>query len=57
MVEFKSVDLSTFDLSEFNNYGSYQFGNGEIANIMIYNRNLTAAESQQNYNAQKNRFI
>ena len=57
MVEFKAVNLSTFGYHEFNNYGGYQFSNGEIANIMIYDRNLTAAESQQNYNAQKNRFI
>ena len=57
MVEFKAVNLSTFGYHEFNNYGGYQFDNGEIANIMIYDRNLTAAESQQNYNAQKNRFI
>jgi hypothetical protein len=29
---------------------------GEIANIKIYNRGLTAAEVQQNYNAQRARF-
>ena len=57
MVELKAVNLSTFAYHEFNNYASYQFGNGEIASIMIYDRNLTAAESQQNYNVQKNRFI
>ena len=57
MVEFKAVNLSTFGYHGFNTYGGYQFGNGEIASIMIYDRNLTAAESQQNYNAQKNRFI
>ena len=56
MVELKFVDLSAFAYHEFNNYNSYQFGNGEIANIMIYDRNLTAAESQQNYNAKKSRF-
>ena len=57
MVELKAVNLSSFVSHEFNNYEGYQFGNGEIANIMIYDRNLTAAESKQNYNAQKNRFI
>jgi hypothetical protein len=57
MVELKAVNLSSFTSHEFNNYGSYQFNSGEIANIMIYDRNLTAAESKQNYNAQKNRFL
>ena len=29
---------------------------GNVANIMIYNRNLTSDESRQNYNATKSRF-
>ena len=40
MVELKAVNLSTFAYHEFNNYASYQFGNGEIASIMIYDINL-----------------
>jgi hypothetical protein len=33
-----------------------QFLNGNIANAQVYNRVLSAAEIQQNYNAQKSRF-
>jgi hypothetical protein len=32
------------------------FYNGDIANTQMYNRALTAAEVQQNYNAQRSRF-
>lgn len=56
MLEFKSVNLSTWTTSKFNKYGSYTFGNGAVGSIMIYNRNLTANESLQNYNALKSRF-
>tara|TARA_R100001369_G_C3241044_1_gene154134 strand:+ start:71 stop:667 length:597 start_codon:yes stop_codon:yes gene_type:complete len=57
MVEFKSANMSQTNPNKFNTYGSYKFGNGDIAVIQIYNRNLTSAESLQNYNAHKNRFI
>jgi len=57
MVEFKSADMSLVNPNKFNTYGSFKFGNGDIAIIQIYNRNLTSAESLQNYNALKNRFI
>jgi len=56
MVEFKNVNMSGIDTNEFNKYGSYTFGNGAVRSIMIYNRNLTAAESLQNFNAQKSRY-
>ena len=58
MVEFKNVDLSTWPANKhfFNSYSSYQFDNGNIGQILIYDRNLTAAESLQNYNATKGRF-
>ena len=56
MLEFKSVNLSTWTSSKFNKYASYTFGNGAVGSIMIYNRNLTAEESVQNYNATKSRF-
>jgi hypothetical protein len=36
--------------------GSSSFFNGNIAQVQIYNRALTAAEVQQNYNALKQRF-
>jgi hypothetical protein len=37
--------------------GTYQYPwNGRIANAIIYNRSLTAAEVLQNYNATKSRF-
>ena len=56
MVEFKSVNLSTWTSSKFNKYSSYTFANGAVGSIMIYNRNLTAQESAQNYNALKSRY-
>lgn len=56
MLEFKSVNLSTWTTSKFNKYSSYTFGDGAVGSIMIYNRNLTADESLQNYYALKSRF-
>jgi len=56
MVEFKNVNLSSWTTSRFNTYGSYTFGDGACSSIMIYDRNLTADESKQNYNAMKSRF-
>ena len=57
MIEFKSVNFSgDWSIFEFNKYGSYTFGDGAISNISIYNRNLTAEESLQNYNATKGRY-
>ena len=56
MVEFKSANMSQTNPNKFNTYGSYQFGDGDIAIIQIYNRNLTAAESLQNFNAFRSRF-
>ena len=57
MVEFKNVNMSSTNPNKFNKYSNFTFGNGDIAIIQIYNRSLTAAESQQNFNAFKNRFI
>lgn len=57
MWEAKSVNLSTWTGYGFNNYGSpFGFSAGAIAAIHIYNRNLTAAESLQNYTVFKSRF-
>jgi len=56
MLEFKSADLSTWTSSKFNKYSDYTFANGAVGSIMIYNRNLTAQESAQNYNQLKSRF-
>ena len=57
MVEFKNVDFSSWtNQHNFNSYGSYTFGNGECGQILMYNRNLSSAESLQNYNAFKSRF-
>jgi hypothetical protein len=38
------------------NAGSNVFWEGEISNVSLYNRALTASEIQQNYNATKSRF-
>jgi hypothetical protein len=57
MIEFKSVNFSSnWSVFSFNKYGSYTFGDGAISNILIYNKNLTAEESLQNYNATKGRY-
>ena len=58
MVEFKNCDFSdvTWTSFLFNQYTTYQFGDGKLASMLIYNRDLTAAESTQNFNAQRSRF-
>jgi hypothetical protein len=57
MVEFKNVNLSSWTAFFFNYYGGYTFGSGsKIAKLMIYDRNLTAQESLDNFNADKDRF-
>lgn len=56
MVEFKNVNFANWTNNRFNNYGTYDFGDGAVGKILIYNRNLTAAESTQNFNALKGRF-
>lgn len=56
MAEFKSVNFSSWTTFTFNKYSTYTFGNGNVAKILIYNRNLSTDESLQNYNALKSRF-
>ena len=56
MVEFKNVNMSQTNINKFNTYGSFEFGNGDLAVIQLYTKNLTQAESDQNYNALKSRF-
>ena len=58
MVEFKNINFSTWtNHHTFNSYSSnYTFANGAVGVIKMYNKNLTAAESLQNFNALKGRF-
>ena len=56
MMEFKGLNMSAATNHHFNQYGSYTFGNGAVGAIHMYSKNLTAAESEQNYNAFKTRF-
>lgn len=56
MWEAKNVDLSSWTMLEFWRYGSSWNMNGTVSKILVYDRTLTAAESEQNYNAHKNRF-
>ena len=57
MMEFKSVDMSSLTASHFNQYASYTFGGSSaVGKIMIYNRNLTSAESAQNFRVDRERF-
>ncbi len=53
MLEFKNVNLSTWNKLRFNKYSGYTFSGSRLSNIMIYNRNLTTEESLQNYNTLK----
>ena len=58
MLEFKNLDFSVniWPYFKFNNYTSFNFSSGELASIFIYNKNLTAEESRQNFNALRGRF-
>ena len=47
--------LTVVNLGRF--YTALYYNNGKMANALIYNTALTAAQILQNYNAQKNRFI
>lgn len=56
MWEAKNVDFSTWTYFEWFLYpGGWQLA-GDVAMILVYNRAITAAESQQNYYALKGRF-
>lgn len=58
MFEAKGVNLSTWTKLGFLDYGTGSWNmNGKVAMIQVYDRILTAEESIQNYNANKNRFI
>lgn len=56
MLEFKNVDMSSVTQNNFNQYGSYTFGDGAIASIYMYSKNLTSEESTQNLEAFKTKF-
>lgn len=56
MMEFKDLNMSAATNHHFNQYGSYTFDNGAVGAIHMYDRTLTADESEQNYNALKSRF-
>ena len=47
--------LTVVNLGRF--YTALYYNNGKMANALIYDTALSAAEVLQNYNAQKNRFI
>jgi hypothetical protein len=56
MWEAKNCNFSTWTQLNWFLYGSSWNLNGTVAKIMMYDRALTAAESQQNFNAFKSRF-
>jgi len=51
-----SGNFRTDNLYLMSRAGASLFGNGEISNLNIYNRALTAQEVLQNYNATKSRY-
>jgi hypothetical protein len=53
MLEFKNAGLSNFPWFKVNDYNSFEFSGTQLAAILVYNRNLTLQESQQNYQAFK----
>lgn len=56
MWEAKNVDFSGWNYYEWFLYdGGWQMA-GSVANIMIYNKNLTSDESAQNFSAFRSRF-
>lgn len=58
MFEAKGVDLSKWTKLGFLDYGTGAWNmNGKVAIVQVYNKVLSAAESLQNYNANKSRFI
>jgi hypothetical protein len=56
MYEFKDVDASTWITNTFNKYTNFNFSSSEIGAILMYNRNLSSAESTQNFNALRGRY-
>lgn len=57
MFEAKNVDLSNWTYYEWFLYPAPWQLAGSVSMIMVYNRNLTATESAQNFNALKNRYM
>lgn len=56
MIEFKSVNFSGWTSLAFNQYASFIFENGAVSCIQIYDRVLSADESQQNFEALRGRY-
>lgn len=56
MLEFKNVNLSGIDYNQFNKYGSFTFASSKVAQIMVYDHNLTEEESFKNFEAVRGRF-
>ncbi len=52
----QTATLASIVLSSYTTGGSAERFNGKIANIVLYNRELSAPEITQNYNALKSRF-
>lgn len=48
--------LSTFALG-YSGVGGFNYFNGNVSQVLVYNKALSSQEVQQNYNATKNRFI
>ena len=59
-VFYSSISISSTNGMRFRAIGAYDNGtypmNGQISNLHVYNRALSAAEIKQNYNATRGRF-
>jgi hypothetical protein len=56
MFEAKNVDFTNWNYFQWWGYGAAWNMVGNVSRIMVYNRNLTAAESKQNHAALRGRF-
>jgi len=56
MIEFKGANLSSWTSIQFNKYGGYIFDNGDIGQIMIYDRSISSSESSDIFENYRSRY-
>ena len=56
LIEFKGINFSDWPNNKFNQYDSFDFDSVEIGAIFMYDRDLSAGESTQNFNALRGRY-
>ena len=56
MIEFKGANLSSWTSIQFNKYPGYIFDNGDIGQIMIYDRSISSSESSDIFETYRSRY-